>query len=51
MDCLRCLEGEGVLTKLTYQNGDVQTMFLCDSCVSYFEADDTVLRIRLAQIA
>lgn len=49
MDCHRCLEGEAKLVKLTYRNGDTQEMFLCESCMRYFEADDGVHEIALAQ--
>lgn len=49
MECHRCLDGEAVLARLTYANGDDQKMYLCDDCVSYFEADESVQRVRLAQ--
>lgn len=51
MECHRCLDGEAGLAKLTYANGDVQKMFLCDGCVGYFEADESVQRVQLAQTA
>lgn len=51
MECHRCLDGEAVLSRLTYANGDDQKMYLCEDCVGYFEADESVQRVRLAQTA
>ena len=50
MDCYRCLDGVAKLAKLTYRNGDIHEMFLCESCVQYFEAADGVRKIALAQV-
>lgn len=51
MDCLRCLEGEGKLAKLTYENDDTQQLYLCERCLRNFEADDTVRRVAVASTA
>lgn len=48
MDCLRCLQREGILSELTYENGDQQRLYLCGSCTRYFEADQTVSDIAQA---
>lgn len=51
MECHRCLNGEAVLARLTYAKGDDQKMYLCEDCVDYFEADESVQRVQLAQTA
>lgn len=50
MDCHRCGEGEEAeLVKMSYENGDTHTMFMCEQCISYFEADGTVKEIALVK--
>lgn len=51
MDCLRCLKGEGELAKLSYDNGDLQHIYLCESCRQHFETDDTVSQVAVASPA
>lgn len=51
MDCLRCLEAGGKLAKLTYENGDHQRLYLCESCLRHFRTDDTVRRVAVAETA
>lgn len=49
MECHRCLEGDATLAKLTYRNGDIHEMFLCERCIHYFETKEGVSDIAVAQ--
>lgn len=47
MDCYRCWEEKGELVKMYHQNGDQHSIFLCEDCISYFDADEAVKYIEL----
>lgn len=51
MDCYRCLEGDGNLAELTYPNGDIHQMYLCEECFTNFETDGSVNNISHLQTA
>lgn len=50
MDCHRCREEKAGLVKMFYRNEDTHTIFVCENCIKYVEADETVKEIELSQI-
>lgn len=45
MGCIDCERGEGKLTEVTFDSGDLLKDFICERCITRYVADPAVVEI------